>query len=94
VYIHTPSRITVVAFVVSLATMICKTMDHILNAGKPKGERARTVKVLADLHANTLIRYDRSHDRMTVMGHPGATTDVFTLLERLSVDPLFLLGHR
>lgn len=94
VYIHTPSRITVVAFVVSLATMICKTMDHVLNAGKPKGERARTVKVLADLHANTLIRYDRSHDRMTVMGHPGATTDVFTLLERLSVDPLFLLGHR
>ncbi len=93
VYIHTPSRITAVAFVVSLATMICKVLDHVLEETRPSGERRRTMKALADIHLNTIVKYDRAHDRLSVMGSPGATGDFFTLVDRLQIDPQHLLGH-
>ena len=94
VYIHTPSRITAMAFVVSLATMVCKTIDHVLRTTKPSGERRRTVKSLADIHANTIVKYDRCHDRLSIMGGPGATGDVFSIVDRLEIDPQLLLGYR
>ena len=94
VYIHTPSRITVMAFVVTLATMVCKTIDHVLKGRRQPGERRRTVNALADMHVNTIVRYDRQHDRLSVMGYPGATGDVFTYVEMLDIDPQHLLGHR
>ncbi len=93
VYIHTPSRITAVAFVVSLATMVCKTLDHVLEETRPAGEQRRTVKTLADIHMNTIVKYDRAHDRLSVMGKPGATSDIFGLVERLQIDPQHLLGY-
>lgn len=93
VYIHTPSRITAVAFIVSLATTVCKTIDHVLKETRPSGERRRTLKALADIHTNTIVKYDRAHDRLTVMGFPGATADVFALVERLRIDPQHLLGY-
>ena len=93
VYIHTPSRISAMAFVVSLATMICKTLDHVLKETKPPGERRRTVKVLADMHMNTIVKYDRRNDRLSVMGNPGATQDVFALVDRLNIDPQHLMGY-
>lgn len=93
VYIHTPSRISAVAFIVSLATMVCKTIDHVLRAAREPGERRRTMKALADIHANTIVKYDRAHDRLSVMGYPGATGDVFSLVEKLKIDPQHLLGY-
>lgn len=93
VYIHTPSRISAVAFVVSLATMICKALDHVLKETKPPDERRRTIKVLADMHMNTLVKYDRRHDRLSIIGNPGATQDIFGLMERLQIDPQHLLGY-
>lgn len=93
VNIHTLSRISAVAFVVSLATMICKTLDHALNETKPPGERCRTVKVLADIHMNTIVKYDRRHDRLSVMGNPSATQDVFALIDRLDINPQHLMGY-
>ena len=93
VYIHTPSRISAVAFVVSLATMICKTLDHVLKETKPPGERHRTVKVLSDIHMNTIVKYDRRQDRLSAMGNPGATQDVFALVDRLNIEPQHLMGY-
>ena len=93
VYIHTPSRISVMAFVVTLATMVCKTLDHVLKERRQPGERRRTVNTLADMHVNTIVRYDRQHDRLSIMGYPGATGDVFTYVEMLDIDPQHLLGH-
>ena len=55
VYIHTPSRITAVAFIVCLATTVCKTMDFVLRKKKEPGKRRITVKSLADIHANTIV---------------------------------------
>lgn len=93
VYIHTPSRITAVAFIVSLATMICKTLDYVLRKKKPKQAVKRTMKILADEHLNTLVKYDRAHDRLTVMGPPGATAEIFQYVERLEINPQHLLGY-
>ena len=93
VYIHTPSRITAVAFVVCLATMICKTIDFVLRKKKEPGERRVTVKSLADVHANTIVKYDRSHDRLSVMGFPGATSEIFAIAEKLSINLQHLLGY-
>ena len=94
VYIHTPARITAVAFVVSLATMLCKTIDHFLKITKQPGERRRTVKTMADVHVNTIVKYDRVHDRMSIMGRPGASKDVFDILERLGIEPNYLLEYQ
>ena len=91
VYIHTPSRITAVAFVVSLATMLCTVANKVLRDTKPKGERRATVKALADIHMNALVWYDRRKDRMSVTGVPGDTSRIFALAERLRVPPEKLL---
>lgn len=93
VYIHTPSRITVVAFIVSLATMICKVLDTMHPKLKEKGSRSRTIKSLADEHINTLLKYDRTHDRLSVMGPPGATGMIFDYIEAMHIDPQKLLGY-
>lgn len=93
VYIHTPSRITAVAFVVSLATMVCKTLDGMHPGLKDPGEPKRTVKTFADIHTNTLLKYDRRHDRLSVMGHPGATGEIFHYIEKMGIDPQLLLGY-
>ena len=93
VYIHTPSRITAMAFIITLATMICKTLDHVLKERKQPGERRRTVNALADIHVNTIVKYDRQHDRLSVIGYPGATGDVFRYVEMLNIDPQHLLGY-
>lgn len=93
VYIHTPSRITAMAFVVSLATMICETIEHVLERTRESGDCRRTVKSLADIHANTIVKYDRCHDRLSIMGGSGATGDVFSILDRLEIDPQLLLGY-
>lgn len=37
IYIHTPSRINAIAFIVSLATMLSKTMDVVLEEARPRG---------------------------------------------------------
>lgn len=91
VYIHTPSRITAVAFVVSLATMLCTVANKALKDAKPKGERRQTVKALADIHMNTLVWYDRRRDRMSITGRPGDTARIFACAERLKIPPEYLL---
>ena len=97
-YLHTPGfraeAAFAMSFVVSLATMVCKTIDHVLRTTKPSGERRRTVKSLDDIHANTIVKYDRCHDRLSIMGGPGATGDVFSIVDRLEIDPQLLLGYR
>ena len=44
-------------------------------------------------HINTLVKYDRAHNRLTVMGHLGATAEIFLYVERLEIDPQHLLGY-
>ena len=94
VYIHTPSRITAVAFVVALATMLCSVANMVLKDRKPKGERRQTVKTLADIHMNTLVWYNREKDRMTITGKPGDTKLIFGYLDRLGIDPKYMLTYR
>ena len=93
VYIHTPSRITAVALIVCLATMVCKTIDFVLRKKKEPGKRCIAVKSLADIHTNTIVKYDRSHDRLSVMGFPGATHEIFATAEKLSINLRHLLGY-
>lgn len=91
VYIHTPSRITAVAFVVSMATMLCTVANKVLEGTREKGDRKRTVKALADIHLNTLVWYDRRKDRMSVTGRAGDTAKIFGYADRLRVPPEYLL---
>ncbi len=92
VYIHATSRITAVVFVVALATVQSIVADMVLRDRKPKGERRQTIKALADVHLNTLVWYDRRKDRMTITGRPGDAELVFTYVDRLEIDPAYLLS--
>ncbi len=93
VYIHTPSRITAVAFIVSLATMLCTVANMVLRETKTKGEPKKTVKSLVDIHQNALVWYDRRKDRMSITGGPGDTEAIFDLADRLKIPPEYLLTH-
>ena len=66
-------------------------IDHVLKMTKQPGERHCTVKTMADVHVNTIVKYDRAHDRMAVMGRPGASKNVFDIFERLDIEPNYLL---
>ncbi len=88
VYIHTPSWITAVGFVVSLATMLCTVANKVLRDTRPKEEHRATVKALADIQMNVLVWYDRRKDRMSV---PDGTSGIFALAERLRMPPEKLL---
>lgn len=60
---------------------------------KDPEEDRRTVKTFADIHTNTLLKYDRRHDRLSAMGHLGATGEIFHYVEKMKIDPQLLLGY-
>lgn len=93
VYIHTPSRISAIAFVVMLATMLSNVVDLLLERARPKGEKKRTAKTLSDKLVRTIIWYNRRKDEMSVTGGDGCTELFFRYFDRLKIDPKLLLGH-
>ena len=93
VYIHTPSRIQSVAFVVSLATMLANVADDILRQTKPPGERKYTVKGLSDVLMNTLLWYRRRKNSISVTGGPGDTEFFLSIFRRFNIDHELLLGY-
>ena len=51
-------------------------------------ERARIQSVSKTMHS-----CDRSHDRLSIMGRPGATHEIFAIAEKLSINLQYLLGY-
>jgi len=93
VYIHTPARIAAIAFVVTLTTMLCAVANYVLKKKKEKGEGRQTIKALSDIHTNTLIWYDRRRDKMRITGKKGDTAQIFKFIERLEIDPKYMLTY-
>lgn len=81
------------AFSISLATMIVKVLDTEYAKRKAKGKQKTTVKAMADIHIGTLVKYDRRHDRLSVISRQGATDEIFDYIDTLGIDPQYLLGH-
>ena len=61
---------------------------------RPKGERRMTMRVMDDELARALIWYNRPKNRLTVTGGEGCTEMFFEYLDRLDIDPQYLLGYR
>ena len=94
VYIHTPARISAVAALVSLATMMSSAVNAKLRQERQKGERRMTVKRFRDLNVRGLLWYNRRKDTLSVTGGNGTAKMFFEYFDRLGIDPQMLLGHR
>lgn len=53
-----------------------------------------TMRVMDDELARALIWYNRPKNRLTVTGGEGCTEMFFEYLDRLDIDPQYLLGYR
>ena len=92
-FLHTPSRQDAVVFLTSIASMISKTIDIVLKRDTPKGMKAPTMKSISDRKANTVLRYGREKDTVTILGEPGDREFIFDILGRLDIEPDLLLGY-
>jgi transposase len=70
-FLHTPSRQDSVVFLTSIASMVSGAIDILLKKGTPNGKRALTMKSICDRKANTVLRYGRENDSVTILGEPG-----------------------
>ena len=92
-YIHTPSRQDAVVFLTSIATMISETVDLMLKDMTLDHRRPLTMEQIRNRKMNTVLRYDRDKDSVTILGEPEDGRLIMDILRRLDIEPDLLLGH-
>ena len=92
-YIHTPSRQDAVVFLTSIATMISETVDLMLKDMTLDHRHPLTMEQICNRKMNTVLRYDRDKDSVTILGEPEDGRLIMDILRRLDIEPDLLLGH-
>ena len=73
--------------------MVSGAIDILLKKGTPNGKRALTMKSICDRKANTVLRYGRGNNSVTILGEPRDQEFIFDILRRLGIEPDLLLGY-